>query len=121
MARTALSKVVPTGSYPTLPLSAGAATITLTAADTVNQNSVPWGNAHRLLVIAQNTGASARTVTITSAADGLGRTGDISAYSIAAGGVAVLGPFERPGWAQADASLYLEANNAEVKFAIVPV
>lgn len=114
MARTTLTPSVALGSY-----GAAGVVLTFTAADTTNQNRVLWTG--RSLIIAKNTGASARTVTITSAPHGAtGRLGSISAYSIAAGATAMLGPYSNPdGWRQSDGYLYLEANNAEVEFAVV--
>lgn len=100
------------GSY-----TANAADLTMTAADAVNYNEVvASGND---LVIAHNTGGSAYTVTITSAADPYGRTGDISAYSLGAGEYAVFGPFRNLGWMQTDGKLYFQASNAAVKFGVV--
>lgn len=122
MARTALTPVTPIGPYPvTLPLAADSADITFTAADTVNLNSAPFGNASSLLILARNTGASARTITINSVADPFNRKGDITTYSIGAGETAAF-IVKREGWAQsADASLYLEASNAEVTIAVLRV
>lgn len=112
MARTALTKTTAPGGY----ASAGVA-ITMTAADISNQNSfTAEGND---LVIAWNSGASTRTVTMTSAADPFGRLGTISAESIAAGAIRVFGPFPLPGWVQTDGKVYLSADHAEVKFGII--
>jgi len=91
--------------------------LTETAADVTNKEQVKWTG--REIIVAHNTGASARTVTITSTADSLGRTGDITADSIAAGAIAFYGPFNGEGWKQADGYIYFEANNAEVKFGII--
>lgn len=90
----------------------------MTAADTSNKNSFPLTG--REVVIAHNTGASAYTVTITSVDDRYGRSEDISAESIAAGDIRVYGPgLALEGWQQTDGSLYLEANNAAVKFGVL--
>lgn len=116
MARVAITKFTLLGSAPTLQPTAGSLTLTELAADATNFQSIAFGAFSRLLVIAHNTGAGARTVTITSVADGLNRTGDITAYSIGAGLIAVLGPFERNGWMQADGTLYCAGSHAEVLF-----
>jgi hypothetical protein len=121
MARVSITKFTPLGTAPTLQPTAGSMTLTETAADATNKQSVAFGNYSKVSIIAHNTGAGARTVTVTSVADGQNRTGDITAYSIAAGGIAYLGPFERPGWAQTDATLYFEASHAEVLFSVVPI
>jgi hypothetical protein len=119
MPRTAISAAVVTGPYPTLPISAGAADTVLTAADVANLNSASFGAFSRMLVIAQNTGASAYTVTFSSVADQYKRTGDITAYSLDAADIAVFN-FSRDGWAQSDGHLYFAASNAAVKFACIP-
>lgn len=117
MARTTLTKTVALGSYPTLPITANAADLVETAADVGNKNQfVASGND---LIIAHNTGAGAHTITITSVANQKKRTGDITAYSIGAGEVAIIGPAKIMGWAQADGKIYLEADHAEVKFGVV--
>ena len=116
MARATLTKQIPLGPYPTLPLGAGAMTLTETAADATNKEQfVPSGDD---LVIAHNSGASAYTVTFTSVADGLRRTGDVSAHSIAAGAIAGF-RFKKPGWMQPDGKVYIEASNAAVKWAVL--
>jgi hypothetical protein len=90
----------------------------MTAASVANKEQVALtGNE---LVIAHNTGAvDAHTITISSVIDDMGRTGDVAAYSLAAGEYAVFGPFGTEGWRQSDAKLYFEANHAEVKFGVV--
>ena len=118
MARTALTKYTALGAFPSLPLGATTADLTLAAADTVNKNQcAATGND---LIIAYNSGVSAYTVTVTSAAAAnTKRTGDITTYSVAAGAISVFGPFSKNGWMQTDGNLYFEANNAAVKFAVV--
>ncbi|MGE5553296.1 MAG: hypothetical protein ACM3XZ_05155 [Betaproteobacteria bacterium] len=112
MARTTLAKTQAPGGY-----ASTGAVLTLAAADVVNKNQfVATGND---LVVAQNTGASPATVTINSVADPYGRTKDVAGYVIPAGGIAVFGPFPVLGWQQPDGKVYLEASNADVKFAVV--
>lgn len=124
MARTTRAKTTLLGSYPTLPLAADSADLVLTAmtgSSGSNGDQIAWGDFARLLVIIQNSHAvTAYTFTVTSVAGAntLNRTGDITAYSLAAGEVAVL-IFERNGWYQSDGMLYLEANNAAVKVGAV--
>lgn len=113
MARTALTKTTVPSPY----AGAGVA-VTMDAADTTNQNRITLTG--RELVLAQNTGVSAHTVTITSADDPYGRTKHISAESISAGEIRVYGcGLALDGWQQADGSLYLEANHADVKFGVL--
>lgn len=123
MARTTLTKTTLNLAYPALPITALSADVNLqasTGASGASGNQFAWGDAARLLVIAQNSGASGRTVTITSKADPYNRTGDITAYAIAAGLVSAW-IIERTGFYQTDGMLYLEANHAEVKFAAIPI
>lgn len=91
--------------------------LTFTAADATNKEQVALTG--REIIIARNTGAGARTVTITSTADELGRTDDITADSIPAGEFHIYGPFGLEGWEQTDGNLYFEAEHAEVTFAII--
>lgn len=125
MPRTTLNKTTLLGAYPTLPLSADSADLSLQASTGLSGssgNQFAWGDFSTLLVIAQNTDASARTVSITSIANSqvFNRSGDIASYSIGAGEVAVF-LVQRPGFYQTDAMLYLEANNSLVKFACVGI
>lgn len=117
MGRTTLTRTTPLGPHPALPVSADALDIALTAADTVNNNQILLDGP--MLVIALNSGVSARTVTLTSTADRKNRTGDISAYSIGAGEVACFKIDNDEGWKQSDGFLYLTANNAEVKLGAI--
>ena len=116
MARQTLTKQVPLGPYPTLPVAANALDLTETAADATNKEQfVPSGDD---LVIVHNTGASPYTVTFTSMADDKNRTGDISAYSVGAGEIAAF-RFKKPGWMQSDGRVYMEASNAAMKYAVL--
>lgn len=116
MARTTLTKTTALGQFGTY--SANAADITMTAGDASNLNQfVATGND---LVIVRNSGAGARTLTITSAADAQGRTGDITTYSIGAGEYAVFGPFTTvQGFRQSGGYIYITPEHAEVLIGIV--
>jgi hypothetical protein len=118
MPRQTLTKLTALGTFPALPLTANSADLTMTAADATNKEQfVASGND---LIIAHNTGASTRTITVTSVADGqTKRTGDITTFSLGAGEYAAFGPFGKQGWMQADGKIYLEASHAEVKFGVV--
>lgn len=112
MARQTLTKTTVPGPNPT----AGAA-VTMTAADTTNKEQFAVSDGDVILV--QNTGGSTYTYTVKSVADPIyGRTGDVNAVSIAAGAIhAVRVGVE--GWRQTDGYVYLEANNAAVKWGIL--
>ena len=116
MARQTITKQVPLGPYPTLPVAANALDLVETAADATNKEQfAPSGND---LVIIHNTGASAYTVTFTSAADEQKRTGDVTTYSLGAGEIMAF-RFKTPGWKQSDGYIYMEASNAAVKYAVI--
>jgi hypothetical protein len=115
MARTVLTAVLTNGPYPTEGVL-----ITPVAADTSNQNRVLLTG--RQVLFARNSGASTRTITITSVGDSVeGRLGTITAENILAGQVKLYGPFATDGWRQTDGYLWFEANHAEVLFWIVTV
>lgn len=118
MARVTITKQVPSGPYVTLPPAANSLDLTQLAADTVNKEQfVPSGDD---LVIAHNSGASAYTITITSAVHPTTkRTGDIAAYSIGAGEIAIFRFKGNEGWRQSDGMIYIEANNAAVKWSVL--
>jgi hypothetical protein len=110
--RQTLPKSSAPGPYPTAALA-----LTLTAADPANGSQ--FALTGRELIIIQNGGGSPRTYTISSVPDAYGRAGDITAASIAAGAILVLGPLTLSGWQQADGNLYLSANHADVKIGII--
>ena len=117
MSRTALT----VQTTPNLNAAIGAlgAQLLFTAADATNFNS--FFATGREILICQNSGASAYTVTVNSTADQLGRTSDITAYSIPASGFAIFGPFPLNGWHQATTpyTINLQASNASILFAVV--
>jgi len=117
MARQTLTKVTPVGPYPTLQPAADSLDIAFTAADATNKEQfAPSGDD---LVIAWNSGASPYTITFTSVADPTTkRTGDVTAYSLAAGDHAAF-RFKKTAWMQTDGNIYIEASNAAVKWCVV--
>lgn len=117
MARQTLTAFTAVGPYPALQPAANSLDLAFTAANATDKEEVIVRGP--TLLIAQNTGAGARTVTVTSVADDKRRTGDITAYPIDAGEFAVLGPFNADGWMQSDGKLYFEASHSEVKWAVV--
>jgi hypothetical protein len=118
MARQVHTAQTPLGSYPSLPIASNGADITEVAAIVADKEQVAIVDG-KTLVLAHNTDSGAHTVTFTSVPDPNNRTGDISAYSIGAGEIAMFGPFRSQGWAQTDGKLYFEANDATVKFAVL--
>lgn len=112
MPRTTLTKTAAPGGY----TDAGVV-VAETAADVANMNQFIL--TENEVIVARNAGVGAQTVTITSTADPYNRTNDITAHSIAAGAIAVFGPFPAIGWKQADGMLYLQASSADIKFSII--
>ena len=93
--------------------------LTMTAADTANQNQSEWSPG--IYLVAHNTGASQHNVTVTGSADALGRSSDLT-NTIEADEIMILGPFHtQAGWGQVDGMLYFEADNLEVEYASVSV
>lgn len=128
MARTTLLKTTLNLAYPALPITALSADLNFqacTGSSGSSGNQFAWGDAGRLLLVAINTGTTARTVTITSKVDPFNRTGDITAYAVALGAlaspIASAWILERQGFYQSDGMLYVEANHAEIKFACIPI
>lgn len=114
MAFTALTPITPVGPLtPTGGVTAGSLVAAFVACDASNGNSFPVSG-HEVLEL-RNSGSSAYTVTISSAPDDEGRTGDITSYSIAAGAdVAFSFLGSALGWQQSDGTVHFTANNALV-------
>jgi len=116
----ALPITTPPGGYPALPITALAAALTFTTADATSNTFVSTG---RELLLVQNVGAAAQTVTVTSVKDSLNRTGDITAYSLPIGSVtpqfAVLGPFPAAGWKQTNGTVIVAASSTDISFAVI--
>lgn len=98
------------------PYTDTAQVLTMTAADAVNDHQASFEEG--MMILAQNTGVGARTVMVSSAPL-FGRTNDLGPVSLAAGAIALFGPFKRAGWKQDDGYLYFEGEHAEVKFAVI--
>lgn len=101
-------------------IAADGADVTMTAGDASNGNDfVSSGDE---IVIVQNTHATlAYTVTFTSVADSLNRTGDITAYSLAAGEIACFGPFPAHGWRYTGNKIRVTVSNASIKLGLVRI
>ena len=101
--------------------TANAADVAMTAADVANFEQCTFTG--KEVIIAHNSdGANPYTVTIESVADAdLGRTGDITTYSLAAGEVGAFGPFQSDGWRQSDGTLHWKGSNAAVRFGVIRI
>ncbi len=73
----------------------------------------------RELVLVQNSDSGGHTITFTSVADGFNRLGTITTYAIAAGLFSMFGPFPAPGWRQTTGVIFVNADDATVKIAVV--
>lgn len=110
MARVDITVTTPGGNY-----DSNGNGLTTTAADATNKNQ--WSLKHGDLLVAYNSGASSRSVTVTSVAVN-GRTQDQS-VSLAAGGIHLFGPFKAEGWLQPGGYVFCEAAHAEVLFGVI--
>lgn len=112
MPTTEITKTTAPGFYSTT----GAA-LTKTAVDTVNDNHVDAVT--DLLLIVWNSNAGAQTITITSQADTLtGRSGDVSAQSIAADEIRMF-RLTKNGWGDSNDEIQILGSHADVKIMAV--
>lgn len=116
MARQTLTKQTPKGPYPTLPVTANALDVAFTAADPTNKEQFVPSN--DILVLIKNDAVAAKTVTFTSVKDERNRTGDVTAYSVGAGEIAMF-RFKKAGWMQSDGKIYMEAESSDIKYAVI--
>lgn len=120
MARVTINPPTLVGPYPTLQPTANSLDVAVVAADATNFNQTPWTG--REILYWRNTGAGARTVTISARLDAQNRDGPITAYSSDAGEIghfSFIGPNSADGWKQADGMIYFQASHAEVVFWVV--
>lgn len=91
--------------------------VTFTAGDT-GGNTFPLTG--REVVVIRNVHATlARTVTVTSVADDMGRTKDITAHSIPAVTYHVLPHFRVNGWRDSSGNLTLTPSTTDIQFAVL--
>lgn len=106
------------------PYATALQAIAFAAADTANSNSTPLTGKQVLLAYNSST-TTAATVTVSSVADSEGRTGDISAFSVAASAsltaltAVVSQQFPVTGWQQSDGNLYFAASSNTIYFAVL--
>lgn len=95
MAATTISETEVAGPY-IAESATQMTTLTFSAGDATNGNKVVMSTG-RCLLIVQNEGGGAGTVTVTSSRDPYGRTANITAFSVAAGAFASR-IFSAVGW-----------------------
>ncbi len=117
MARTPITAHCLETGYPIVTPAGGAADILWTAADTTHLNSAAIVSGKTML-LARNVGATPRHVTITSAADPYGRTGDLGPYTVAVGQVARFGRSPRTA-GRVEGGLAFAGDHVDVQFAVV--
>ena len=97
---------------------AGDLTISLSASDATNGNSLIATGSVILLV--QNTDTVAHTFTVSSVPDSLGRSdASLTTYSVAANGFAAIQLSQLAGWIQPNGNINLASTSALLKFAIL--
>lgn len=119
MARTALTPQTAIAIYPAAgAIAANAADFTFAAGDASNGNK--FTATGREIIIARNTGAGARTITLQAAGDAIGREVDLGPFSIGAGEFTIFTqPLAITGWRQSDGQFYLDVEHAEVTLAVI--
>ena len=116
MPRVALTVQSLLGPHPGT-IAADAMDITFTAGDATDFNDFP--HTGREIIIARNDNIGAQTITFTSIAAGLRRTGHVTAYSIGAGEHIAFYAGDIQGWKQTDGKFYIDVSHVDVKLAIL--
>lgn len=117
MARTNVAAQTTPGAYPTLPIAPDARDVAFVGANVADGNDTALV-AGKTLLLVRNADSGAHTVSILSAADTLNRKGDIDAYSVGGGQVALFGPFTTIGWA-IGGRLQFAGDNVNIEFAVI--
>jgi hypothetical protein len=120
MGRVNLAAQIPVGPYPGT-VTAGELAVTFTAADPSNLNEFSLSG-HELLLAWNTDGSSTHTVTLHSTPDNLGRTSDITDYSIPPDTLAAFSFLAgTEGWIETDGKLYVDASDSAIEFAVLRV
>lgn len=117
MARQTLTKQAPKGPYVALPVTANSLDLAFSAADATNKEEFVTG-ADSLLIVWNTHATTPYTFTISSVADDKKRTGDIGPYTLQAGEHAQY-RLKKTGFMQSNGKIYMEAENAAIKFAVI--
>lgn len=121
MAATAIAEQPVNGAY-VLETATQFTTLTETATDPTNMNSVVMSSGRCLVIFHNSDGANPYWVTVDSTNDPHGRVGDITEEDIAANGWA-MHFFEGPGWEQTlgGRNLLIDTENVAIKMIAIPV
>ena len=119
MAATAIAPQTILGPYVSESAAAQLSTLTWTAIDIVNTNSITMSG-RRMMLLFRNDDVAEKTVTISSSENPYGRSADISGEAIASGAYAVR-IFEPVGWEQSlgGRDIILTANDADIYVAAI--
>ena len=98
-------------------ISANARDLTFSAADDSLGNETPLVN-DKTVVLIRNASGGTETVTFTSVADSFNRPGDIDAYSLDDGEIAIFGPFKSAGWAHSN-KLWIDCTDPDLQIAVI--
>jgi hypothetical protein len=94
--------------------------LTLVFANSDNANGMTLSGARKDLLLVKNSHATlARTFSITSSVDERKRTNNVTAYSLAAGEIAVFHFGDLTGWTQSDGTIQLDSSGAEIQFVVL--
>lgn len=121
MAVTAIAEQEVLGAY-VLETATQFTTLTETAGDPTNMNSVVMGTGRCLMIFHNSDGANPYWVTVESSNDPQGRTADITEVDIAANGW-VARIFEARGWEQTlgGRNLLFDTENVAIKVIAIPI
>lgn len=119
MPRTALTVQTPKGPFPGT-VAATDLDYTYAAADVANKNEFPF-TGREMIYVRNVDGAASHNITLTSVNDPQKRLGTITNYVVALSGFAQFWAGSIVGWLQTDGNFYLEADDANIEFAIVKI
>lgn len=119
MARVLVAAQTTVGAYPTTAqVAANQRDLSMQACDASLGNYTPIVEG-KSLILCQNTGAGARTITFYAQPDSpYNRSVDITAYSLGAGELGLFGPFKLNGWSDGG-NLDFTASHAEMLVAVI--
>lgn len=107
------------GPYPTLPVTATSLNLTWAVGD-VAGNYITTATGVSYLLLVHNTHATlAKTFTITSVADTLLRTGDITSYSVGAGLYSHFYFSSVTGWSDGSSHIVITPQTTDIQFLVV--
>lgn len=116
MARTTLTPILAKGPNPGT-VAADSLDFAFASSDSSNGND--FAASGNDLILWQNTDVSARTITIASVADNLGRTGDVTTYSVGAGEFGCFYVGAGNGWQQSTGKVNINTSNALLKVVVL--